>query len=171
MNVKVEVLLASFPTKADYEGVLASAMHLTNNSVSVKVHAPEDVANMIVAEFTVNKAKQIDIVDEISTEFKYCVRNYSESTICFPHPARQPRETITRNSHKEGQYLSFIYFYTKLNGRAPAELDMQQYFKSTPPTVHSMVVKLCNKGLIERSPGVARSIRLLLSRHDIPDLD
>ncbi|HYR90967.1 MAG TPA: hypothetical protein VE422_43310 [Terriglobia bacterium] len=25
---------------------------------------------------------------------------------------------------KQGQYLAFIYYYTKINGRAPAEADM-----------------------------------------------
>lgn len=33
----------------------------------------------------------------------------------------------------QAQYLSFIHFYTKLNGRPPAEADMQFSFKTTPP--------------------------------------
>lgn len=71
----------------------------------------------------------------------------------------------------QGQYLAFIYYYTKLNGRPPAEADMQRYFRSTPPTVHQMVVKLEELGFIARTPGQARSIRLLLSREQLPDLD
>jgi hypothetical protein len=27
-------------------------------------------------------------------------------------------------THKQGQYLAFIYYYTKINGRPPAETDM-----------------------------------------------
>ena len=42
----------------------------------------------------------------------------------------------------QGQYLAFIYYYTKLNGRPPAQRGMQAYFKTTPPTVHPMVLTL-----------------------------
>ena len=58
----------------------------------------------------------------------------------------------------QGQYLSFIAHYIKLNGRSPAESDIQRYFKVSPPIVHQMVVKLERLGLISRKPGVARSI-------------
>jgi repressor LexA len=71
---------------------------------------------------------------------------------------------------KQGQYLAFIYYYTKLNGRAPAEADMQRYFQVTPPSVHQMVLTLEANGFIERIPGQGRSIRLLLSLADLPDL-
>ena len=63
---------------------------------------------------------------------------------------------------KQGQYLAFIFYYTKIHGLAPAESDMQNYFKVSPPSVHQMVVTLEVKGLIERVPGRGRSIRLLV---------
>lgn len=72
---------------------------------------------------------------------------------------------------KQGQYLAFIYYYTKLNRCAPAEKDFQQFFRVTPPSVHSMIIKLADNGFIERTPRQARSIRLLLARHEIPDLE
>lgn len=75
-----------------------------------------------------------------------------------------------RYTDKQGQYLAFIYYYTKLNGRAPAEADMQRYFRVTPPSVHQMVLTLESNGFIERIPGQGRSIRLLLSREELPDL-
>ncbi|ETX08824.1 MAG: transcriptional regulator [Candidatus Entotheonella gemina] len=71
---------------------------------------------------------------------------------------------------RQGQFLAFIYYYTKLNDQPPAESDMQRYFKVTAPAVHQMVVTLEKKGFIERVPGQARSIRLLLSRDELPDL-
>jgi hypothetical protein len=37
-----------------------------------------------------------------------------------------------RFTEREGQYLAFIYYYTKLNGRPPAEADMQRFFSSYP---------------------------------------
>jgi Mn-dependent DtxR family transcriptional regulator len=58
----------------------------------------------------------------------------------------------------------------KVNGRSPAESDIQRYFGVCPPTVHQMVVKLESLGLITRQPGVARSIQVLISSDDIPAL-
>jgi Mn-dependent DtxR family transcriptional regulator len=72
---------------------------------------------------------------------------------------------------RQGQYLAFIYYYTKVNGRPPAEHDIQRYFEVTPPAVHQMLVTLERNGLIVRIPGVARSTRILLDREQLPDLD
>lgn len=71
----------------------------------------------------------------------------------------------------QGQYLAFIHLYTKLNGRPPAEADMQAYFKVTPPSVHRMVLSLEARRLIERVPGRARSISVLLPPGDLPELE
>jgi repressor LexA len=76
----------------------------------------------------------------------------------------------TSFTEKQGQYLAFIYYYTKLNGRSPAEADMQRYFRVTPPSVHQMVLTLEARGFIERIPGQGRSIRLLIPREQLPDL-
>ena len=75
-----------------------------------------------------------------------------------------------RYTARQGQFLAFIYYYTKLNGQPPAELDMARHFKISPPAVHEMVLTLEKKGLIARTPGIARSIRVLLPREDLPDL-
>jgi repressor LexA len=72
---------------------------------------------------------------------------------------------------KQGEYLAFIFYYTKIHGFAPAESDMQKYFKVSPTSVHQMVVTLEANGLIERVPGRARSIRLLISREELPNFE
>jgi repressor LexA len=72
---------------------------------------------------------------------------------------------------KQGQYLAFIFCYTKIHGRAPAESDMQNYFKVSPPSVHQMVLTLEVNGFIGRIPGQGRSIRLLIPREELPDLE
>ncbi len=74
-------------------------------------------------------------------------------------------------TQKQGQYLAFIYYYTKIHGIAPAEADIQRYFSVSPPTVHHMILNLEKQRCIERTPGQARSIRLLLTREQLPDLD
>jgi Mn-dependent DtxR family transcriptional regulator len=72
---------------------------------------------------------------------------------------------------KQGQYLAFIYWYTKLNRRAPAETDIASYFGITPESAHGMMVRLQDLGFIERVPGQPRSIRLLIPREELPDLE
>lgn len=76
-----------------------------------------------------------------------------------------------RYTAKQGQYLAFIYYYSKINRRSPAQTDIQRYFGVTPPTVHQMLLRLEESGLIARTPGQARAIELLLGRDEIPDLE
>lgn len=72
---------------------------------------------------------------------------------------------------KQGQYLAFIYYYTKVKGQPPSEADMQRYFGVTPPSVHQMVLMLAANEFIERIPGHGQSIRVLIPREQLPDLE
>lgn len=72
---------------------------------------------------------------------------------------------------KQGQYLAFIYYYTKINGIAPAQTDFQKYFGVTPPTVHQMVLQLEKNGLITRVPNKPRSIELVIHKSQLPKLE
>jgi DNA-binding MarR family transcriptional regulator len=72
---------------------------------------------------------------------------------------------------KQGQYLAFIYTYSHMFRRAPAETDMQRHFGVSPPSVHQMVLTLERAGFIRRQPGVARSIELLVAPQALPILD
>ena len=71
---------------------------------------------------------------------------------------------------KQGQYLAFIYAYTRVLGRPPAEADLQRYFGVRPPSVHQMVLALERAGLIRRQPGAARSIEVLVAPELLPVL-
>src|SRR5882762_1690183 len=70
-------------------------------------------------------------------------------------------------TEKQGRYLAFIYTYSHMFRRPPAETDMQRHFQVSPPSVHQMIVTLERNGLIQRQPGVARSIQVLV---DLPIL-
>jgi DNA-binding MarR family transcriptional regulator len=70
----------------------------------------------------------------------------------------------------QGQYLAFLYAYTQLNRRPPAERDFQEYFQVTAPSVHQMILALERLGFIRRTPGAARSIALLLPPESLPIL-
>jgi Mn-dependent DtxR family transcriptional regulator len=71
---------------------------------------------------------------------------------------------------KQGQYLAYIHLYTRLHRRPPAEADMQEYFRVSPPSVHQMVLTLERAGLIRRQPRAPRSIELLVDPSQLPEL-
>jgi LexA DNA binding domain len=71
---------------------------------------------------------------------------------------------------KQGQYLAFIYAYTRVLGRPPAEADLQRHFGVTPPSIHQMVLTLERAGLIRRRAGAARSIEVLVAPELLPVL-
>ena len=68
----------------------------------------------------------------------------------------------------QGQYLAFIYAYSTLHRRPPAEADMQAFFRVTAPSVHQMVMQLERLRLIQRTPRAARSIELLVPPASLP---
>ena len=78
--------------------------------------------------------------------------------------------TPARFTAKQGQYLAFIWAYSQINRRAPAEADFQRYFRVTAPSVHQMIKTLDQMGLIDKQPGVARSIQLLVTPQPLPIL-
>ena len=85
----------------------------------------------------------------------------------IPHAAKPNDRQFTE---LQGQYLAFIYAYSKIHRRPPAEADMQRFFEVTPPSVHRMIRELESKGFIRRTPHVARSIELLVAPDDLPVL-
>ena len=78
---------------------------------------------------------------------------------------------MTQFTYKQGQHLAFIHLYRKLHRQGPAEADMVQYFRVSPPSVHQMIVKLEQMGLITRESGVPRSVRVAIAVGEAPDLD
>ncbi len=81
-----------------------------------------------------------------------------------------PEDTTPAFTELQGQYLAFIYAYSKIHRRPPAEADMQRFFEVTPPSVHRMIKELESKGLIRRMPRTARSIVLLVAPDELPVL-
>jgi len=74
-------------------------------------------------------------------------------------------------SPRQGQYLASIYYDTKIHGVPPAEADFQRYLRVSPPVFHDMVKTLERHGFFTREPGRPRTIRLSLSRAELPDLE
>src|SRR6218665_3699641 len=87
-------------------------------------------------------------------------------------PAAESKDTAKpkKMTALQGQYLAFIYYYSKINRRSPSEGDMEKYFNITPPAVHTMVLKLEALGKISRVPHEFRSLKVIAKKSEIPDL-
>lgn len=72
---------------------------------------------------------------------------------------------------RQGQFLAYIHAYTRLHKQPPSEMEMATYFGVSPPSVHQMVVTLENRGLLQRTPGQARSLRILIPSKELPNLE
>jgi DNA-binding MarR family transcriptional regulator len=83
----------------------------------------------------------------------------------MPENHRSDQAALTAT---QGQYLAFLYAYSRINRRPPAERDFQEFFEVTAPSVHQMILTLERLGFIRRTPGAARSIALLLPPQALP---
>jgi hypothetical protein len=86
-------------------------------------------------------------------------------------PAPQRPRARAAFTPRQGQFLAFIHLYRKLHRQGPAEMDLVQFFRVTPPAAHGMIVKLEQLGLVSRLPGAARSVRVTLPEEQIPRLE
>lgn len=84
MNVQVEIELSTSPTEKDKEQVLLAAASLTNDSDSIIIYQSPENTLVLIAEFTMEKGRPIDLVDKIGREFSNTVENYNDSAISFP---------------------------------------------------------------------------------------
>ena len=86
-----------------------------------------------------------------------------------PAPKLDP-SVVPPFTAKQSQYLAFIHNYTKIHRCPPAESDLQYYFRVSAPAIHDMIKTRERNGFIERKPGQARSIRLLVAPEYLPRL-
>ena len=72
---------------------------------------------------------------------------------------------------RQGEYLAFIHRYTTKVGVSPSFEDIARHFGTAPPNVNGMIKTLERRGLLSRSPGVARSLRVLVPAEVLPGSD
>jgi repressor LexA len=72
---------------------------------------------------------------------------------------------------RQGEYLAFIHGYTTKVGVSPSFEDIARHFGTAPPNVNGMIKTLERRGLLSRSPGVARSLRVLVPTQLLPGSD
>ncbi|MEO7730510.1 MAG: MarR family transcriptional regulator [Kofleriaceae bacterium] len=69
---------------------------------------------------------------------------------------------------RQGEYLAFIHGYTTKIGVSPSFEDIARHLGTAPPNVNGMIKTLERRGLLSRSPGVARSLRVLVPAELLP---
>ena len=155
---------------AEIEGHLrnakSSGSHLI---VELSLDGVDDLAGHVAAEANhCSEARVRRVLDAVYDRLASIENTFTEEHIAVADTVTHEAKPFTP---KQGQYLAFIYYYTKIHGRAPAEADLQRFFRVTPPVVHQMIKTLAARGFIDREPGTARSIRLRLTRTQLPDLE
>ncbi len=129
----------------------------------------DDLLGHVAAQ--ANHSKDATLAKRLGTLYDR-LRDAEEAYTDDPSTIRlAPILSAPKYTPKQGQYLVFTHYYTKIHGQAPSEADLQRYFRVSPPTVHRMVLALEERGFIDRFPGQHRSIRLLIGRGELPDLE
>jgi hypothetical protein len=96
MNVCVEVELAIPAADKHLHEMNSAAAQMTNDRDSIQVSVEEEFPNMMLAEFTMRKARQIDVVDKIGRTFARFMEDYSTQSIWFPKKPRTRSPTNRR---------------------------------------------------------------------------
>jgi DNA-binding MarR family transcriptional regulator len=141
---------------ANYKGSSADAKELLRN---LHAAAQKSVRTVIGGQVYILRVRLFDSFGEDA---------FAVSIDLAPKPDPSIAPLFTA---KQGQYLAFIYSYTKIHRQAPAESDLERYFQVSPPAIHEMIKTLERNGLIERTPGQARSIRLCVRPEHLPRLE
>ncbi len=136
--------------------------------VNLNLDDIDDLLGCVAAEANhCDDGKVRRVLDAVCDRLTNLLEQFTDEAPPEPSTVEPPKPAFTA---KQGQYLAFIHYYTNIHGRSPAEADLQRYFKVSPPVVHAMILTLERQGLIDRVPGKARSVRLRISRTEVPDL-
>jgi hypothetical protein len=71
-------------------------------------------------------------------------------------------------TEKQGQYLAFIYAYSRMFRRPPAEADMQRHFRVSPPSVIRWSSPSSELALSDANPASPEASSYLLPRKICP---
>ena len=74
-------------------------------------------------------------------------------------------------TNRQSQFLAFILRFTERHGTAPSFDEMAAYFGITSPSVNGMIKTLERNGFVSRIPGAARTLRVEVPAHMLPEID
>ncbi len=89
MDVRVRVDLSVTTANKHLAEMQSSANILTDDRKSVRVSVPSDEPKSMIAAFTIPKARQIDVIDNIMRTFALSMDDYQDQTVWFPKKPRK----------------------------------------------------------------------------------
>lgn len=90
--------------------------------------------------------------------------DHKELVVSIPKLEKSDKKLTVR----QGQFLAFIFYYTKVNKQPPAEADIQAYFNISSASTHQMIKTLVQKNLLHKTPRQSRSMKVLVSEEQLP---
>jgi hypothetical protein len=91
MKVCAEVELTAPGATKHLREMNSAAERMTDDQSSVRAWVDKEKPKSVFAEFTMPKARQMDVVDRIMHEFALYMEDYSTQSLWFPHPPRKRR--------------------------------------------------------------------------------
>ncbi len=88
MKVCVQVDLRTLAADKHLSEMRDAAERVTDDKQSVRVSVLDHEPRAMLAEFTMPKARQMDVVDKIMHEFALFMEDYKTQSVWFPHPPR-----------------------------------------------------------------------------------
>jgi hypothetical protein len=76
----------------------------------------------------------------------------------------------TRFTARQGEFLAFIQQFTERHGVAPSFGEIAAHFGISSPSVNGMIKTLERRGLINRVPGAARTLRVVVPVELLPEI-
>ncbi len=98
MDVRVQIDLNVSPGDEHFAEMHSAADLLTDDQKSVRVSVPSDRPKSMIAAFTIPKARQMDVVDNIMRTFALDMEDYQDQTVWFP---KKPRKRKPRRAQQE----------------------------------------------------------------------
>jgi len=84
MSVCVQVELTVSARQTHLHEMVSAARSMTDDQRSIRVSTISDDPKSMLAEFTMPKARQMDVVDKIMHEFALFMEDYSTQSVWFP---------------------------------------------------------------------------------------
>jgi hypothetical protein len=83
----------------------SAAERVTDDHASVRAWVEKEKPKSAFAEFTMSKARQMDVVDKIMHQFALYMEDYSTQSMWFPHRPRKRRSRRKPNTASHGTAL------------------------------------------------------------------
>ena len=104
MKVCSEVELTALGAAKHLRVMRSAAEHMTDDQSSVRAWVDQEKPRSVFAEFTMPRARQMDVVDKIMHEFALYMEDYGTQSLWFPHRPRKKRSRRKSNTTSQSSH-------------------------------------------------------------------